>query len=88
MASLVVLTAPASCIDYSMNTGEVRAFELRGEVLYDKKRGICVDGWKEKLVDWVKECELDKPNEFGLRAFVWWLHDEGLMEYNSQHGST
>lgn len=79
MASVIVMTDPSSDIEYSSASGRVRFFELRGEVLYDERKGIVADSWRDKLVAFVKEVGLDEDDGHGLHAFVYRLIDEGAI---------
>ena len=80
MASVFVLTEPPTDIDYSVVDGRVRSFKLRGEKLFDEDDDIAVDGWKDRLVEFVKEQGLDKNYGRGLHAFVYRLIEDGLIE--------
>lgn len=80
MASVFVMTDPPTEIDYSLVDNRVRSFELRGEKLFDEDEGIAIDGWKDKLAEFVKEQCLDKDDGHGLHAFVYGLIDEGVIK--------
>ena len=81
MASVYIASDPYSNIEYSIGTGKVRQFVLRGKTLYDEQKGISEDGWEEKLVELVREQGMDlDPNGRGLlHAFVYKLQEDGLL---------
>jgi len=80
VASIFVRTQPPTDIDYSLNDGRVRSFELRGEKLFDEHDGTNVEGWEEKLVEFVIEQGLNIDTDGrGLHAFVYRMIDDGLI---------
>ena len=79
MATLYIMTEPPTTIEYSVKTGEVSEFSLRGKVLLDINKKISTDGWEAQLVRFVKEHRLNKPNPRGLHAFMYPLYDKGLL---------
>lgn len=80
MASVYGFTTPASEVDYCIADGHVRLFELRGDVLFDERSGIAVDGWENRLVDFVIKHSLHKDLDgSGLHAFVHGLIERGLI---------
>lgn len=82
MASTTGYTTPSSNVEYGIQTGNVREFELRGVVFFDEEKGIAVDGWRDELAKFVKEFGLNsyKKQRLGLHAFVYKLIDDGLIE--------
>ena len=72
MATLCIMTEPPTTIDYSVKTGEVSEFSLRGKIQPP-------DVLEKQLVRFVKENELDKPDPRGLHTFVRALYDKGLL---------
>lgn len=80
MATVWFCTEPPCEIDYSAMDGQMRAFVLRGETLFDEKAGVAVPGWEEALASFVVDNGLNVPRDrFGLHAFVHWLIDEGHL---------
>lgn len=80
MASVYGFTTPASEVDYCIADGRVRLFELRGDVLFDERSGIAVDGWEDRLVDFVVKYSLHKDIDgTGLPSFVHGLIERGLI---------
>ena len=80
MASVYICSEPYSDIDYSIIDGRVRSFVLRGEKLYDEQDGTEVNGWRIKLVEFVREQRLDVDKDgYGLHAFVYRMQDDGLL---------
>jgi hypothetical protein len=80
MASVYILTEPPSNIDYSLKDGRIQSFELRGMLLYDENEHIQIDNWKDELIKFVKDQELDiNKDGRGLHAFVYRMIDDGLL---------
>ena len=80
MASVTILTNPESDIDYSLKDGRIRSFVCYGEKLFDDESGICVDGWRDKLTQFVVEYGLDKDERgIGLHSFVYRMYGDGLL---------
>ena len=79
MASVIVLTNPASEIEYSIASGNIVAFDLRGCVLYDVRSNIEMGDWKSTLIDFVIENKLHKPNRWGVNAYISKLINDGLL---------
>ena len=42
-----------SIVDYSIRTSKIRYFVLHGETLFSATYGIAVEGWKDRLVEFV-----------------------------------
>lgn len=82
MASVFGFTDPSSNVEYSITTGNVREFELRGVVLFDEAKGIAADGWRDALARFVVEFHLnnERYQRHGLHAFVYKLIDDGMVE--------
>lgn len=80
MANVCTMTKPSTNIEYSLVDNRVRSFELRGKTLYDEDKDIAVEGWEDKLVEFVKKQGLDIDDGDGLHAFVYGLIDKGLIE--------
>ena len=72
MATLCIMTEPPTTIEYSVKTGEVSEFSLRGKIQPP-------DILEKQLVRFVKEHRLNKPNPRGLHAFMYPLYDKGLL---------
>ena len=68
MASLFIVGV--ADIDYSVVSGEVRSFELRGVVLLDRAAGIALPTWRAELCALVYEMGLGQDDGRGLHAFV------------------
>lgn len=69
-----------SDIDYSTADGRVRQLLLRGELLYDERDKVEVDGWKDKLVEFVREAGLDVDHDgHGLHSFVHRMRIDGIL---------
>ena len=84
MASIVIRTYPVTDIDYSLDDGRIRSLELYGECLYDEYTGTDTEGWKAKLIDFVREQELDIDKDgLGLHAFVYKLIEGGELKNES-----
>jgi len=77
MASLSIGTTPYSDIDYSLVDGRIRALVIRGEKLYDEQTGLEAEGWRDKLVEFVKEQQLHRGAM--VRAFVHRMRADGLL---------
>jgi hypothetical protein len=85
MASIIGFTSPSSYIEYSAWSGHVRVFELEGVTLYDETDGTETDGWREKLVEFVREHHLDvDPDGHGLHAFVYPLLRSGRLPVDTK----
>lgn len=83
MASLIVLDDIGdSEIYYAIVDGVIYGFTLHGEELYNKLSGIETEGWKNRLVEFVKglvdEKVLNPRHAFFLR-----MVEEGLIEFNA-----
>lgn len=77
MASVIV---GDSEVDYSVQDGRVRSFELDGVKLYDEDDGTVIAGWRDKLIDFVTDCQLDVDRDgHGLHAFVYRMQEDGLL---------
>ena len=79
MASVIILTDPASEIEYSIASGNIVAFDLRGCVLYDVRSNIETKGWRYKLLNFVIENRLHKPNRWGVNAYITKLIEDGAI---------
>lgn len=44
-----------SCIEYSLVDRRVRSFKFKGKMLYDEEEGVSREGWRETLIEFVKE---------------------------------
>lgn len=80
MASVYVMTEPPTDIDYSLVDGRVRRFVLFGQKMYDEDDGTSIDGWRDRLVEFVRIQGLDVDKDgHGLHAFVYKMQDDGLL---------
>lgn len=79
MASVFGFTYPSSCVEYSIIDGKPREFVYRGETLLDLEKGIQAEGWIDSLAEFVSEFNLDRPNDMGNHAFVYWLIEQGRL---------
>ena len=82
MASIVI---GDSVVDYSLADGRVRSFVLDGKKLYDEDDGTSDKGWRQALVDFVRQRGLDEDRDgMGLHAFVYRMIDDGLLTHNAR----
>jgi hypothetical protein len=83
MASVFISSNPPTNIDYSQLDGRVMAFVLRGEKLYDEGDGTESEGWRDRLVELVREQGLDADHSGsggpGPRAFILRMREDGLL---------
>lgn len=63
-------------IDYSLRDSHVRKCEIRNEVLFDESSHIVVEGWRDRLYEFVKKQKLDVDKGDGLCAFVYKLLED------------
>lgn len=83
MASLIVLDGKGdSEIYYSIVDGVIYGFTLHGDELYNKLSGRETDGWKDRLVEFVKELVEEKVLHNPRHAFFLRLAEEGLVEFS------
>lgn len=66
-------------IEYSGVSGEIRHIELNEEVYFDKVSGIEIDGWRENLVNVIKNSGMDKLADSEMPAFFCKLRTEGIL---------
>lgn len=77
-------------LEYSMISGVPREITINGETVYRSKSFAALlrppyncavepDGWKDILTREVLMADLHHDDGHGYRAFVYWMHDNGLL---------
>lgn len=76
-----VLGLDGDSVDYSIVDGEVVELVWDLKVIFSKVENIAEDGWKNRLVEFVKKYGLNKQSVAfcGKHAFIYWMEEQGLL---------
>ena len=77
---MVIRKAENRHLDYNMWSGKPRYYKVLDEILLDEKEGIEKPEWKENLIEFAIDCGLNEQGQYGYKAWIIWLNEEGLLE--------